>query len=84
MVPKKFYIAFKTSQNIVCLEVKHKKLLLYLKLDPKQVTGPKGISRDVTKIGHFGTGDLELTVSNTEELERAKPLIKLAYEEVGG
>lgn len=84
VVPKKLYIAFKTSQNIVCLEVKHKKLLLYLKLDPKQVAGPKGLSRDVTKIGHFGTGDLELTVSTNADFELAKPFIKRAYEEVGG
>jgi len=28
--PKKFYVAYKTSQNIVCMEVKHQRVLLYL------------------------------------------------------
>ena len=43
VAPKKFYVAYKTSQNIVCLEVKQKKLHLYLKLDPKRFAGPKGL-----------------------------------------
>ena len=29
-VPKKFYIAYRTSQNIVCMEVKQNKIILYL------------------------------------------------------
>src|SRR5436190_10019098 len=58
--PKKFYVAYKTSQNIVCMEVKQQRVLLYLKLDPKVARGPKGISRDVTEVGHYGTGDLDL------------------------
>jgi len=84
VVPKKFYVAFKTSQNILCLEVKQKKLHLYLKLDPKRFSGPKGISRDVSAVGHYGTGDLEITVTNEPQLEQAKAFIKKAYEEVGG
>jgi predicted transport protein len=31
-------------------------------------------------IGHFGTGDLEITLSKPEDLERAMPLIKRSYE----
>src|SRR5206468_4194099 len=84
VVPKKFYVAYKTSQNILCLEVKHKKLHLYLKLEPKRFPGPKGLSRDVSSVGHYGTGDLEITVTNQADLELAKPFIKKAYEEVGG
>jgi len=81
--PKKFYIAYRTSQNIVCMEVQQKKILLFLKLDPK-LHGPPGISRDVSSIGHYGTGDLEITIKTTEDLELAKPSMKLAYDEVGG
>ena len=35
VAPKKFYVAYKTSQNIVCMEVKQQRVILYLKLDPK-------------------------------------------------
>ena len=37
------------------MEVKQQRVILYLKLDPKSVRGPKGISRDVSEVGHYGT-----------------------------
>lgn len=82
--PKKLYVAYKASKNIVCMEVQKQKVYLYLKLDPKKIDGPKGISRDVTSIGHFGTGDLEVTLKSLEDFEAAKPFIKMAYEVGGG
>lgn len=82
--PKKFYVAYRITQNILCVEVRRQKLLLFVKLDPKKHTGPKGISRDVSRIGHFGTGDLEITVRSLADLELAKPFLRLAYAQVGG
>lgn len=82
--PKKLYVAYKTSQNIVCMEVKQQKVLLYLKLDPKLARGPRGISRDVSDVGHFGTGDLEVSIKSLADFEAAKPFIQQAYEQVGG
>jgi predicted transport protein len=82
--PKKLYVAYRTAQNIVCMEVQKQKISLFVKLDPKRYPGPPGISRDVSDIGHFGTGDLEINVRTKEELETAKPYLRLAYEAVGG
>lgn len=42
-----------------------KKVLVYLKNDPKNITLDSGFTRDMTKIGHFGAGDLELTLGAT-------------------
>ena len=81
---RSIYVAYKTSQNIVCMEVKQQRVLLYLKLDPKVARGPKGISRDVTDVGHYGTGDLEVSLKDAHDLEAAKPFIQSAYEQVGG
>ena len=64
VAPKKFYIAYKVAQNLVCMELRQKQILLFLKLDPKATKGPQGISRDVSRIGHYGTGDLEITLRN--------------------
>jgi predicted transport protein len=82
--PKKFYVAYRTTQNIVCMEIQQKKVLLFLKLSAKDVKSQKGFIRDVTEIGHFGTGDIEVTVKSLEDLEKAKPLIQKAYEKLGG
>lgn len=82
--PKKFYIAYRTTQNIVCMEPQKQKVLLFVKLDPRRIKGPEGNSRDVSGIGHYGTGDLEITVKTAEDLEKAKPFLKQAWEAVGG
>lgn len=82
--PKKLYVAYRTTQNIVCMEVQKQRVALFLKLDPKQNPGPPGISRDVSQRGHFGTGDLEVNVKTLQDLEAAFPFIKQAYERVGG
>ena len=34
----------------------------------------------VTNVGHWGTGDLELTLRTMEDLQRAMPLFLKAYE----
>jgi len=82
-VPKKFYIAYKVSQNFVCVETKKNKILLFLKINPKEIKIPNN-GRDVSKIGHYGTGELEITINNIEEMEMSKNYIKSAFENIGG
>jgi predicted transport protein len=78
----KYYTAFKRLKNFCCAEVhpKTNTLLLFLKIDPSALTLESGFSRDVSNLGHFGTGDLELTIRSTADLEKAKPLIVQSYE----
>jgi len=82
--PKKQYIAYRISQNIVCIEVQKQRVLLYVKLDPRELGDLPANARDVSSIGHYGTGDLELAVRNEEEIEQAKHFIEMAYKKVGG
>jgi predicted transport protein len=82
--PKKFYVAYKISQNIVCMEVQQKRILLYLKLDPTSLENLPKSARDVREIGHYGTGDLELSVKIESDLDAAMKLCELAYQRVGG
>ncbi|CAO1654918.1 DUF91 domain-containing protein [Parasphingorhabdus sp. NYA22] len=78
-----FYLAYRRIKNFGCLEVRPtlNQLKMFLKLDPGTVELVEGFSRDVRKIGHYGTGDLELTIGSHKDLERAKPLILRSYEE---
>lgn len=80
--PMKFYFAFKRLKNFACVELraKMKTILIYVKVDPDAITLEEGFTRDVREIGHFGTGDLEITIRNTEDLERAKTLLNKSYE----
>ncbi len=76
------YVAFRRIKNFACIEVhpQSKRLLLYLKVDPDSIDLEAGFTRDVRTIGHFGTGDLEVSVSSMGDLERAKPLLVASYE----
>jgi len=78
----KQYFAYKRLQNFACVEVypQAKKLLVFLKINPENIQLEAGFSRDVRKIGHFGTGDLELTITAIEDIEKAKPLLLKSYE----
>jgi predicted transport protein len=83
-VPKKFYIAYKISQNFACVEVHKNKLLIFLKLNADDLDEIPANCRDVRTIGHFGTGDLEVTVTNEKEISIAKDLISKSFNNIGG
>ena len=78
----RFYVAFKRIKNFACVEVRPQKgvLLVYLKIDPDNIELAEGFTRDVRNIGHFGTGDLEVTIANSADLEKAKTLIQASYD----
>lgn len=75
------YLAFKRIRNFVCVEVKPSKgvLTLYLRLNPDDFQAEEGFSRDVRNIGHWGSGDLEITLATQADLIRAEPLLRASY-----
>lgn len=77
----KFYSAFKRIKNVVTVVVHKKKLVVNLPLDVNTVVFEEGFSRDVTNIGHWGSGHVELQLQSSADLEKAKPLIDRAYNE---
>jgi predicted transport protein len=76
-----FYIAFKRIKNFACVEFRPTtgKILIYVKVDPSGVSIEPGFTRDVSGIGHYGTGDLEITLAEPGDLELAMPLIERSY-----
>jgi len=81
----KDYFAYKRIKNFACVEVhpQNNTLLAYLKVDPDSIDLASlgdDFVRDVRNKGHWGTGDLELRLRRSEDLEKAKPLIVKSYE----
>jgi predicted transport protein len=76
------YFAFKRIKNFACVEVHPQagKISMFLKVESTTVTLSEGFSRDVSNIGHWGTGDLEITLKTLDDLSRAQPLIVRSYE----
>ena len=77
----KLYVAFRKVRNIATVEIYQSKIILHLSLDPQTVTFEKGFSRDMRSIGHYGTGDVQITINSMDDFEKAKPLIDRAYHE---
>jgi predicted transport protein len=77
----KYYVALRRIKNFACAEVHPQTgdLLIYTKVDPAAVGLEEGFTRDVANIGHYGTGDLEIRVRQTPDLERAKDFLVQAY-----
>lgn len=77
-----FYVAFRRLKNFACVELRNQigKLLVFVRINPDSVTLEPGFTRDVRGIGHFGTGDLEITIQSLADLEKARPLFDAAYQ----
>lgn len=78
----KLYLAYKKVQNIFCIEIYNKQIILRLKLDPDTVEIEDGFTRDMRGIGHYGTGDLEVSIKTEKDFQKAKVLMERAYNEL--
>ncbi|MFC0844761.1 transporter [Streptomyces noboritoensis] len=78
-VQRKQYRAYQRLRNFACLTSRQDRLLVYLKADPRSVELVPGFTRDVTGLGHHGTGDLEVSLRTERDVERARDLFRLSY-----
>lgn len=74
--PQKFYVAFKKNGNIACLEMQKKKMKIYIGAKVGTLDDARGLAKDVSNIGHYGTGDYEIQVTNDNYIEYIMSLIK--------
>lgn len=77
----KYYHAYSRIKNFVCTEIRSKKqeIILYLRLDYNTIQNPAKNLRDVSNIGHYGTGDTEAVIKSIEDLEVLKGMIEESY-----
>ncbi|MFO0940700.1 MAG: DUF262 and DUF1524 domain-containing protein [Pirellulales bacterium] len=59
----KLYVAYKAETNFVDLIPQAKRLRLSLNIDFSDINDPKGIARDITNLGRWGNGDVEVSLS---------------------
>ena len=81
--PKKYYVAYKMTRNFVDIVVLKSKLVIYLNLKSGSLDDPKGMARDVkypVHTGHWGNGDYEVKLTDTEDIEYLMTLIKQSYD----
>lgn len=76
----KLYVAFTVNgSNFAGIVLQRKVLKLWLNVSLGKLEDPYSLAKDVSHIGHYGSGDYELTISNTDKLDYIATLIKQAY-----
>jgi predicted transport protein len=80
--PKSIWGFFKLTQyrNFACVKLRSRDLQVWTRVDPSTVACEEGFTRDVTQIGHVGTGNLEIRIQSAADLERAQPLLLRGYQ----
>ncbi len=77
IVPKKQYIAFnKEKKNYCGITILKNSLKIFINLKVGELDDPKQLSKDVSKIGHWGNGDYQIQVEDDNDIEYIMSLVK--------
>jgi len=76
----KFYVAYKAETNFVDVVAQASSLRLSLNMPFPDIDDPRGICRDVTNLGRWGNGDVEIHLDKEEDLPYVIGLVRQAFE----
>lgn len=76
---RKHYISYKTNRAFLYAHVQSKAIKMHLIVDTNELDDPQKFGRDVSKIGHYGYGNTEVTLKSFDDLDYALSLIKQSY-----
>jgi len=76
---KKLYIAYKADTNFVDVVIQSLRLRLALNMKFADVVDPKGICKDITGVGRWGNGDVEVGFESLDQLDDVMALIEQAF-----
>jgi uncharacterized protein with ParB-like and HNH nuclease domain/predicted transport protein len=80
----KLYVAYKAETNFVDVVPQAKRLRLSLNVAFHEIDDPHGICKDVTSLGRWGNGDVEVGLSSLEELPYVMGLVRQSFEKQMG
>ncbi len=74
------YVAYKAETNFVDIEPQAKRLKLFLNIPFPVLNDTRGLARDVTNIGTWGNGDVEVVFDDLADLPYIMGLIRQSFE----
>lgn len=78
---RKKYVSWSREEKIFCsAHLLQRGLRVWLVMYPRDINPSHPFARDVSRIGHWGTGDVELAVDTLERLHDAEAYIRHAFE----
>ena len=75
----KIYIAYKSDTNFVDIIPLKTKLIITLNMKFNELVDPNGIARDMTNIGHWGNGDVEVNLEDESQIDDIMELVIQSY-----
>lgn len=76
----KLYVAYKAETNFVDVVPQAKRLLLVLNIGIAELDDPRGLCRDISNIGRWGNGDVEVGLASLDDLPYVMGLIRQAFD----
>ncbi|WP_253197392.1 GmrSD restriction endonuclease domain-containing protein [Clostridium algidicarnis] len=77
---KKLYIAYKMDTNFVDIVVQKQRLRISANMKFSQVHDPHDICRDITNLGRWGNGDVELFFEDMDDIDKVMEVIEQSYD----
>jgi predicted transport protein len=65
---RKMYIGYYNPNSFCQVRIYKKHIKIWVNVDIHEISDPYSIARDVRKIGHYGTGNTELTINTFDDL----------------
>lgn len=78
---KKLYIAYKVDTNFVDVVVQKQRLRISVNMKFTDIYDPKGICKDITGIGRWGNGDVEVFMDHTSDVDNVMEIIEQSYKQ---
>jgi predicted transport protein len=79
--PNKIYISYKHGKNFCEVRPQSKEIKIWLDIPYSDLNDPKKLSRDVSNVGHYGTGEVETKLGNLSELGDVMYLVEQSYKQ---
>ncbi len=76
----KLYVAYKAETNFVDVVPQAKRLRLSINMTFAQIDDPRGLCKDVTNLGRWGNGDVEVGFEKLEDLPYIIGLVRQSLE----
>jgi uncharacterized protein with ParB-like and HNH nuclease domain/predicted transport protein len=76
----KLYVAYKAETNFVDVVPQAKRLRLTLNMAFNELDDPRGVSRDVSGLGRWGNGEVEVSLDSFDQLPYIMGLIRQSLE----
>ncbi|WP_209320249.1 DUF5655 domain-containing protein [Anaerococcus jeddahensis] len=80
---KKFYVAYKLDTNFVDIIFQKQRLRISINMKFPDIIDHNGICRDITGIGRWGNGDVELFMEHKDELDQVMEIVKQSFDAQG-